>query len=413
MRELFLRRGLWRFTSEYESLVVSESKWFSQMKDVARKSHLQKVFSQVPVDTYKSSQSSLASSLQPQLSVSVEECGIKGLAEATLQSMWAKAEALVKSSGEIIKVPWSDDDKERLVKSSSSSQPHLVTRDSKNNKLYRCDSQCPMFKGFCICSHVLATAQVNGELKSYLDNIKVCKPNLAAIADHGMPSGTGCKGGVAKRKRSRKVTPVVTRSIRPCLEMDPAVPSVSSLMQSEAISSPTSVVSCTPNLEGASISSQAQVVLGANVINYAAPISLPPATTSALAANVMNYAGPVATASASYHGNLKKPFVLKFKTNQIKICQSCRKNFDGTNDTLGLVVARAERRLISNMTTGVQFLGKESNSHYHLHKSCLTAADATFNCSEIVIPDLVRTNLTAYQKIYFFFFFQEATVHTK
>ena len=137
-----------------------------------------------------------------------------------------------------------------------------------------------------------------------------------------------------------------------------------------------------------------------NVINYAAPISLPPATTSALAANVINYAGPVATASASYHGNLKKPFVLKFKTNQIKICQSCRKNFDGTNDTLGLVVAHAERRLISNMTTGVQFLGKESNYHYHLHKSCLTAADATFNCSEIVIPDLVRTNLTAYQKIY-------------
>lgn len=49
----------------------------------------------------------------------------------------------------------------------------------------------------------------------------------------------------------------------------------------------------------------------------------------------------------------KKPFVLKLKTNQIHICQSCRKNYDGTNDTLELVVAHAERRLISNLATGV------------------------------------------------------------
>ena len=47
------------------------------------------------------------------------------------------------------------------------------------------------------------------------------------------------------------------------------------------------------------------------------------------------------------------PFMLKFKTNLIKICQSCRSGYEGFNDTMGLVVARAERRMISNVSTGV------------------------------------------------------------
>ena len=95
-----------------------------------------------------------------------------------------------------------------------------------------------------------------------------------------------------------------------------------------------------------------------------------------------------------------KPFVLKLKTKQIRICQSCRKDYDGANDTLGLVVARAEGRLVSNFATGVQFLGRESNSHYHAHKSCLTKADATFNGQKVVIPPDVRVKLDAYQKVY-------------
>ena len=42
---------------------------------------------------------------------------------------------------------------------------------------------------------------------------------------------------------------------------------------------------------------------------------------------------------------------------------------------------------MSNLTTGVQFLGRESNSHYHAHKSCLTKADATYlNGQKLLIP---------------------------
>ena len=46
-----------------------------------------------------------------------------------------------------------------------------------------------------------------------------------------------------------------------------------------------------------------------------------------------------------------KPFVLKIKTNQIQVCQLCRKDYSGPNDTMGLLVARAERRLVSYIAT--------------------------------------------------------------
>ena len=46
----------------------------------------------------------------------------------------------------------------------------------------------------------------------------VCLLNLTAIANHGIPSGKGRKGGVAKRKGSRKIPTIETRSIRPCVQ---------------------------------------------------------------------------------------------------------------------------------------------------------------------------------------------------
>ena len=54
----------------------------------------------------------------------------------------------------------------------------------------------------------------------YRHNSSQCGPNLAAIANHGMPSGSGRKGGVAKRKRSRVTTPIQTRSVRQCLQQN-------------------------------------------------------------------------------------------------------------------------------------------------------------------------------------------------
>ena len=67
---------------------------------------------------------------------------------------------------------------------------------------------------------------------------------------------------------------------------------------------------------------------------------------------------------------------------------------------MGFVVARAERRLVSNLVTGTQFLGRESNSHYHLHMSCLKLAKPSFTGEELVMPDEIKSKLTAFQKVY-------------
>ena len=88
------------------------------------------------------------------------------------------------------------------------------------------------------------------------------------------------------------------------------------------------------------------------------------------------------------------PFILKFKTKQIKVCQSCRRNYEGVNDTMGLIVARVERRMVSNLATGTQFLGRESNSHYHTHMVCLMQASHSFEGRDLVIPHVGRESTT-------------------
>jgi hypothetical protein len=76
-----------------------------------------------------------------------------------------------------------------------------------------------MFKGYSICSHVVAVAEVNGDLPVLLKGVqKGCKPNLSAIANQGLPCGSGRKGGVPKRKR-KGTTPIESRSVRQCFQL--------------------------------------------------------------------------------------------------------------------------------------------------------------------------------------------------
>lgn len=120
------------------------------MSDSAKKLVMQTVFVYKPTASHLSKGTGhLGSTVHPHTSssvpapgvpsvliVSVENCRMTGVAESTIRSIWKKAEVLVKTHGHIIKVPWSDDQKDRLIKSSSSTQPHLVTRDPENQNLY-------------------------------------------------------------------------------------------------------------------------------------------------------------------------------------------------------------------------------------------------------------------------------------
>ena len=279
-----------------------------------------------------------------------------------------------------------------------------------------------MFKGFSVCSHVIASAHDNGCLRLFLDQLSgVCRPNLTAIANHGMPTGVGRKGGVAKYKRKRKHPVVETRSVRQCISESHLPPvaddtsgsCTSSTPSSHSTQPPANPLDFTSLLSTlhpvcsnttATATSQGQVFVGSSIVNLTqGQISLP--TVSSISTT------PRSSSSgfSSMRGQLdvtKKPFVLKFKTPLIKICQSCRKDYDGQNDTLGLVLAREERRLVSNLATGKQFFGRESNSHYHLRMQCIKAVESSFEAKEMVIPEEVEQRLNNYQRLYLKMCFQ-------
>ena len=164
---------------------------------------VKKVFCQKPIKISEDSQSLIRDI--PVLSVPVDKCEITSVSQSTLRSIWSKAELLIRSEGHIIKVPWLSDDMAILVKSLSSQQPHVVARNPKRMNIFCCNKNCQMFKGFIICSHVVATAQVKGQLETFLTEINgICRPNFTAISSQGIPNGANRKGGLCKRKLIRR-----------------------------------------------------------------------------------------------------------------------------------------------------------------------------------------------------------------
>lgn len=167
---------------------IDEQIWFSEMSVKAKESHMKKVFvckPQVtsPYDREKEvSVHSVASHrCEAHLDVSVSDCHITTLSSGVLDGIWAKAELLITSENSIVNVPWMKTQvKAKLVKSSSAEQPHLVKAIGDH---YKCDDRCQMFKGFSLCSHVVAVAQLNGELAAFLAEYShKIAPNLSAIA---------------------------------------------------------------------------------------------------------------------------------------------------------------------------------------------------------------------------------------
>ena len=412
MEKAVIGRGEWRFIELYKHFEVDDRIWFPKTSLECRQKHMKKIKSCKLMDVGETSSSVEKGNSSFTLSVSPLTLHLNGtISQHTLKGIWKKAEMLLATPGNVIKIPWSDNPRSRLIKSLSSEHPHVV--DVKKGYMYFCDDKCPMFKSYHICSHLVAAAEDNGELKSFLGNSGyLFQPNLTTISNEGMPAGSGRKGG--RQKRKRKSTPAVESvSYRPCFQRNssslpqkqlrtassasPFLPSnestVDSITQSPqpsnsvsassmppvsiVVSMPTSVLRpCVSNISG-----QVNIGSGLNVSTNT-PQNLPGINTS--------LQNPAAA----------NPFTLKLKTNAIKICQACRKGFDGANDTLGLAVARSERRLILNTVTGSQFWGRESNSHYHCHMNCLRMASPQFEGKDLLIPDAVKAALSVYQKVY-------------
>ena len=137
------------------------------------------------------------------LSVDAEDSGIETLPLVTLHGMWEKASKLLTMGNGITAAP-SDDRRARMASSFSGKTPHFVS--GRSNGQYVCDSACIQWNSAKICSHTLAVAETNGELRQFLQwytTSGVC-PNITVLGMEGLPKGrAGEKGGRSKRKRTR------------------------------------------------------------------------------------------------------------------------------------------------------------------------------------------------------------------
>ena len=156
LEKAVIGRGEWCFTSHYSHLRVPEVTWFSRMSQVSKERHMKQVLScTVTGHSFENTHSVLSATSSSHsdaenhpptiLDVKVEDCGITTVSMSVLKNMWRKAEHILRSKGGILKVPWSSDKETRLVMSSSSEQPHLVKKNSRNQKQYCCGEKCQRF----------------------------------------------------------------------------------------------------------------------------------------------------------------------------------------------------------------------------------------------------------------------------
>lgn len=195
LEKAVIGRGEWKFTASYLRLQVDEKTWFSKMNLESRRKHMKMVKSCTLVEKSAPSVSQNQDSAF-HLSVSVDTLHAYGnVSFHTLQCIWEKATMLLATTGNVISIPWSDNPKGRLVRSSSSEHPHIV--NVKKDTMYFCDENCSMYKGYRVCSHVIATAEDNGELEAFLKSSGyLIQPNLTMISNRLDQGGKGANKNV-------------------------------------------------------------------------------------------------------------------------------------------------------------------------------------------------------------------------
>ena len=323
--------------------------------------------------------------LHTDLSISAEDSGITTIPLVTLNAIWAKAFDILRADNAITPAPGSNR-KACMVISYSQVAPHLV--QCKSDGQYVCGNNCQQWASSQICSHVLAAAECNNELHSFLEWYTMCAkdPNISTLALSGLPHGRGRKGGRAKRQRSRNShSPIDNVTSRPGMQLSffnnvgvayGAVVNVSSA--TGMVDFQSNEVGCFTEL----------------------PASGPPPL---IRLPMSTQAGSMFTSET----NCSSPFFLKALTGNIRICQGCRRSLRLPNGLVpqppfDLVIARMERRSFYDATGAVRVPTRPSAAHYHLKLACIKAVDPHFVLStQLQVPPDITIKLTMKHRQYF------------
>ena len=193
VHKAIIRKGTWRFTEQFVDLEVPSDIWFTAYTKADKERRIDKVLStdltkvtlsttpplnEVPAPTcilpdpsdHRAPENATCTSLQSDsdISLSIPYSTLTGenihIHANTLSSMWRKAAELVHNPSMVMKAPGSSSPFSRMVASAQSEAPHFVSVPKQFSGQFLCDSRCPMFGAYKICSHTLAAAETCGKL---------------------------------------------------------------------------------------------------------------------------------------------------------------------------------------------------------------------------------------------------------
>ena len=214
----------------------------------------------------------------------------------------------------------------RMVASSSGDCPHLVTTPAKFSGHFKCDSKCPMFSTYKLCSHTIAVAEVTGKLKEFTNwPIKQkCAPNYSKLSLHGLPKGAGEKGGGTQRRKTMKrkadrTTKTVVDRLAFANKQNPLCSTEDQYDDSGSCFVSAATVGSVQNshLYGHNSSMMSNVMFG-----MPPQMSMPYLPAWPPSANSSTNTWPTLTSSSRVISPY--PFILKILTGRIQVCQSCR-----------------------------------------------------------------------------------------
>lgn len=387
-------RGKYRFRSQYRFLEVDEQRWFN-MTPESRLKHLAKVHKQELKATCTYTEdcevaSASASSMfchlsESRQSLSVQLDSLAGRVKTplvVLEGIWKKATEIVNDPLKISPAPGCSPHA-RMVESKTGKRPHLVT-SGKGGK-FMCDADCPNYKSFGICSHVVSTAEVNHMLSSFIGYHKKQNPvpNISALAKAGMPTGRGRKGGEPARKRKKMSVPESRVPFNPTSQDSPQSGFPSAGIPFDTSNTPSSPPPLRPST---------QPPLSASVpfarINN---VNTQGVSGNVFVSQAVSQAGPAAPSQM-------RPFKLHFIRGNISRCAGCKGLY--TKPALpphDLCVQHEEWRQITfpnSLTPNSVF----SNVYYHASVSCIQVNWPTFLPQYLTIPPDVSAALLPQHK---------------
>jgi len=278
----------------------------------------------------------------------------------------------------------------KMVISHSGKRPHLVLPKKKSGGL-SCDDDCPQYKSAKLCSHVVAAAQYNRELESFIASYLTMKttPNLTKLATSTMPKGRGRKGRKTPTKR-KAIIPIQDR-----IELNPITSgkdaSLNASVQIQVSASSDAEVSVspvynTPTVYGQSVNSTPYPWYPFCSSPMLFPSLYPPMPTSAYVSPTMSPGEIDPTSSGMY------PFRVHFISGNISVCNGCKGRYRPLGAPYDICLQHEEWRTFTPQGSSKQQI-QFGNVYYHCSVPCVRVVWPSFIPQSVVVPLELKASL--------------------